>query len=71
MARVLIFNNFLTKGKGSMLAPEHSVLHEYNSVGPGRWHANSYSPKKHIGIIDLIKRLMTCLMLRVKCKRFY
>ncbi len=70
MARALIFSNFLTKGKGSVLAPEHSVLHEYNSVGPGHWRANSYSPKKHIGIIDLMKRLMACLMLRVKCKRY-
>jgi glycosyltransferase involved in cell wall biosynthesis len=63
MAKILIYNNFLTDGQDSILAPKDSELHQYKSVGPGRWQANPYGKSKHISMKDLIRRFATCIKL--------
>lgn len=61
MAKVLIFNNFLRKGEKSVMEPAESGAHTYRSVGPGRWQADPYAKKKHIGIGDLVRRIVACV----------
>ncbi|RKY12107.1 MAG: hypothetical protein DRP65_02295 [Planctomycetota bacterium] len=63
MAKVLIFNNFLTDGQESVLAPKSSKLHQYFSLGPGRWQANPYAKGKHVGVKDLVRRFLMGLKL--------
>lgn len=70
MARVLIFNNFLTPQDKSILSPTNSTKHKYQSIGPGVWQANSYSKRKHIGVKDLLRRIIMCVKLYI-CWRKY
>jgi len=69
MAKVLIFNNFLKKGQSFALVPDNSI-HEYQCTGPGRLQANPYSKSKHIGPIDLIKRLLVSLVVFLKSRKY-
>lgn len=63
VAKVLIFNNFSKEGYKSILEMEDGTLHEYTSVGPGRWQADPYAQKKHIGTKDFTCRIIACTKL--------
>ncbi len=70
MAKVLIFNNFLRPGQASIVTPDRSKLHQYTSTGPGRWRANPYAKAKHICFTDLLRRMMTCIMLCFRWRKY-
>lgn len=70
MAKVLIFSNFHTEGKGSVLAPNESKLHRYEVVGPGRWQANPYGKSKHMGVKDLLRRIIACVILWFRWRKY-
>jgi len=61
MAKVLIFNNFLKEGRISILEPEESGIHTYTSIGPGCWQTDLYGKRKHIGLKDLIRKIVACI----------
>jgi len=52
-----------------MLANKNT-LHQYRSIGPGRWQANPYATRKHIGIVDLVRRIAACVKVWVVWKGF-
>jgi glycosyltransferase involved in cell wall biosynthesis len=70
MAKVLIFNNFLQQGQDSILAPKQSKSHQYRSVGPGRWQANPYGKTQHIGVKDLLRRIIACVVLWFRWRKY-
>jgi glycosyltransferase involved in cell wall biosynthesis len=70
MAKILIFNNFLQQGQDSILAPRQSKLHRYRSVGPGRWRANPYGKTQHMGVKDLLRRIIACVVLWFRWRKY-
>jgi hypothetical protein len=70
MAKVLIFNNFLQQGQDSILAPKQSKSHQYRSVGPGRWQANPYGKTQHMGVKDLLWRIIACVVLWFRWRKY-
>ena len=70
MANVLVFNNFLQEGQDSVLVHKTSNRNTYSSIGPGRWQADPYSQSKHIGLRDLINRVMASAVLWLRMRKF-
>jgi glycosyltransferase involved in cell wall biosynthesis len=70
MAKVMIYNNFLQQGQDSILAPKQSKSHQYRSVGPGRWQSNPYGKTKHTGVKDLLRRIIACVVLWFRWRKY-
>ncbi|MBN1508505.1 MAG: glycosyltransferase family 4 protein [Sedimentisphaerales bacterium] len=70
MAKVLVYSNFLREGEESSLAPKHSERHQYRSVGPGRWRANPYGKSRHMRVMDLLRHLIACVVLRFRWRTY-
>ena len=70
MAKVLIYNNFLCQGQDSILTPKQSKLHQYKNVGPGCWQVNPYGKTQHMGVKDLLRSLIACLVLWFRWRKY-
>ncbi len=58
MTRVLHFNNFLKNGESTPFSK--ASRHEVDCVGPGGLRANPYPKHKHMGLMDLVRRVLAC-----------
>jgi glycosyltransferase involved in cell wall biosynthesis len=62
MAKVLIFNTYLKKGKDPVLTAKWNTSHEFHSTGPARWLADT-AEGKHTNVLGYLKRSIAAIVL--------
>lgn len=66
MAKVLVFHNFTTEGEKPLWGSNPESKHDFSSIHPGVFQANPYNKSKHVGFLDLLKRVCISFIISMR-----